>query len=102
MVGYAFTIEADADLAGIVEYTRRQWGDDQARRYLSQLHMCLDQIVDDGGHHKSVANLLQPMRVLRCQHHYIYCLPRSHEPALIIAILHERMNLIARLAERLD
>ena len=101
MAGYAFTGEADADLDGIVEYTRRQWGDGQARRYLAQLRQSLDQIADDSGRHKIVTNLSRPVRVLRCQQHYIYCLPRSQKPVLIIAILHERMDLTARIAERL-
>ena len=37
----------------------------------------------------------------RCQHHYLVCLPRPDAPALIVAILHERMDLMARLAGRL-
>ena len=37
----------------------------------------------------------------RCQYHYLFCLPRPDAPALIVAILHERMDLMARLADRL-
>ena len=101
MTGYAFIGEADADLDGIVGYTRREWGDGQARRYLAQLRQSLDQIADDSAGHKIVTTLSRPVRVLRCQHYCIYCLPRDQKPALIIAILHERMDLNARIAERL-
>ena len=101
MAEYAFTGEADADLDGIVGYTRREWDDGQTRGYLAQLSQSLDQIADDSAGHKIVTTLARPVHVLRCQHHYIYCLPRDQKPALIIAILHERTDLIARIAERL-
>lgn len=100
MARYVFTAEADADLDGIVDYTRRQWGDDQARRYLAQLRICLDRIADKDGRFRLETAFKLPLRVLRCQHHYIYCLPRDGMPALILAILHERMDLVARIADR--
>ena len=37
-----------------------------------------------------------------CEHHYAFALPREGAPALIVAILHERMDLMTRLAERLN
>lgn len=33
---------------------------------------------------------------------YVFCLPREHAPALIVAILHERMDLMKRLVDRLN
>jgi len=42
------------------------------------------------------------LRVARCEHHFIFCLPQEEEPALIVAILHERMDLVARVAARLE
>jgi plasmid stabilization system protein ParE len=33
--------------------------------------------------------------------HYLFCLPRQGQPALILAILHERMDLMTRLKGRL-
>ncbi len=101
MAGYVFAAEADEDLDGIVDYTRRQWGDAQARRYLAQLRLCLDQITDEHGRFRIETSFSHPVRVLRCQHHYIYCVPREGLRSLIVAILHEKMDLIARIAERL-
>ncbi|WP_232316649.1 hypothetical protein [Candidatus Burkholderia verschuerenii] len=37
----------------------------------------------------------------RSEHHCIFCLPREDAPALVVAIVHERMDLMARLADRL-
>lgn len=41
------------------------------------------------------------LRVKQAESHYIFCLARTGRPALILAILHERMNLMARLKRRL-
>jgi plasmid stabilization system protein ParE len=101
MAGYVFTAQADNDLDGIIEYTRRQWGDAQARRYLTKMRLCLDRIADERGRYRIETGFSRPVRVLRCQHHYIFCLPRDGGPALILAILHERMDLLTRITERL-
>lgn len=42
------------------------------------------------------------LRLAHCGHHYIFCLPREDAPALIVAVLHERMDLMLRLAARLQ
>jgi len=36
------------------------------------------------------------------EHHYVFCLPREDGPALVVAIFHERMDLMTRLADRLN
>ena len=50
---------------------------------------------------KDMSPLHPGLRMMRCEHHYIFCLPRDEAPALVVAILHERMNLMMRLADRL-
>jgi len=45
--------------------------------------------------------LYPALRMLDCEHHYVFCLPRKRAPALIVALLHERMDLMVRLADRL-
>lgn len=42
------------------------------------------------------------LRMIRCERHYIFCLMRENGPALIVALLHERMDLMMRLTERLE
>ena len=41
------------------------------------------------------------VRIARCRHHLIFALPMDAGPTLILAILHERMDLMARLTHRL-
>ncbi|GFM28667.1 plasmid stabilization protein [Novosphingobium sp. PY1] len=42
------------------------------------------------------------LRMVYCENHFIFCLPREAEPALIVAVLHERMDLEMRLESRLS
>jgi len=42
------------------------------------------------------------LQVSRCEHHYIFHLMRENQSPLIIAILHERMNMIDRIRKRLE
>ena len=43
----------------------------------------------------------EKLRVIRCEHHYVfYCLRKGQCP-LIIAVLHENMDLLSRLRARL-
>lgn len=51
---------------------------------------------------KELDVLYPALRMARCEHHYVFCLPRENAPALIVGIFHERMDLMARLADRLN
>ncbi|WP_149015875.1 type II toxin-antitoxin system RelE/ParE family toxin, partial [Escherichia coli] len=37
MTTYILTTDAEADLRGIIRYTRKQWGAAQVRRYIARL-----------------------------------------------------------------
>ena len=50
---------------------------------------------------KDISALYPALRMARCDNHYVFCLPREDAPALIVAIFHERMDLMVRLADRL-
>jgi plasmid stabilization system protein ParE len=44
--------------------------------------------------------LYPSLRMIHCEHHFIFCLPRENAPVLVVAILHERMDLMTRVADR--
>ena len=98
---YILTKAAEADLREVIRYTRHQWGAAQARRYVGQLQNCAEALAAGDGRHRDMGDLHPGLRMLHCEHHYIFCLPRPDAPALIVAILHERMDLLARVAGRL-
>jgi len=101
LTAYVLTAEAEADLRGLIRYTRKQWGDAQLRRYIGKLEQRIAALAAGQGAFKDLSALFPALRVARCEHHYIFCLPRERAPALIVAILHERMDLITRLGNRL-
>jgi plasmid stabilization system protein ParE len=99
---YVLTNEAEADLRGIIRYTRKHWGDAQVRRYITKIERGMARLASARGVFKEMSALYPALRVARCEHHYVFCLPRKNAPALIVAIFHERMDIVARLADRLN
>jgi toxin ParE1/3/4 len=97
---YVLTIDAEADLRSIVRYTSREWGEAQVRRYMAKLARGIEAIASGRGRSVDVGELYPALRMARCEHHYIFCLPRDNDAALIVAIFHERMDLMARLSGR--
>lgn len=99
---YVLTAAAEADLRGIIRHTRSQWGAAQARVYVGKLGIGMAQIAAGEGRFNDLSAFHPGLRMARCEHHYLFCLPRKGAPALILALLHERMDLMLRLADRLD
>lgn len=102
MTGYILTAEAEADLRGIIRYTGKEWGDSQVRRYIARLEQGIVNLAAGQGTFKDMSDLFPKLRMVRCEHHYIFCLPRENAPALVVAIFHERMDLMTRLADRIS
>ncbi|UXS05326.1 type II toxin-antitoxin system RelE/ParE family toxin [Agrobacterium tumefaciens] len=102
MTTYILTAEAESDLRSVIRYTRAQWGTPQVRRYVSDLERGIALLAEGKGSFKDMSGLYPALRMARCQHHYVFCLPREATPALIVAILHERMDIMNRLVDRLN
>lgn len=102
MTTYILTAEAEADLRGIIRYTRKQWGTVQVRRYIARLEHDIASLAAGRGSFRDMSELFPELRMARCEHHYVFCLPRGSAPALVVAIFHERMDLMTRLAERIN
>lgn len=98
---YILTDAAEADMRGIVRYTRKQWGSAQVRRYVGRLEQGIARVAAGQGPYKDMGALYPALRMAHCEHHYVFYLPRADAPALVVAIFHERMDRMARLADRL-
>lgn len=101
MTAYVLTVEAEADMRHIIRYTRKQWSDAQVRCYIGKLERGIAHLAVGQGIFKDMSALFPMLRMAHCEHHYVFCLPRENAPALVVAIFHERMDLMARLADRL-
>ena len=101
MSAYLLTAAAEADLRNIIRYTRQQWNDAQVRRYIAKLEKGIKRLAEGGGAFKNLSDVYPALRVALCEHHYVFCLARDAVQPLIVAIFHERMDLLARLGDRL-
>ncbi len=99
MVGYDLTFAAEGDLRAIWTYTSETWGADQADRYLDQIEACCAAIASGRIRSRQFEQLPDDISIHRCEHHFIVWL-RGDRP-IVIAVLHERMDFIRRLKERL-
>ena len=50
---------------------------------------------------KDMSSLLPGLRVASSGKHYIFCMPQPDRLAIILAVLRERMDILARLKPRL-
>ena len=102
MAGFEKTRDVDEDIANIVAYSVDRWGVEQVRKYMSGLERRLDEFASGLTISKNLDDLIPGLRMVRYEHHYIFGLKRDPRPMLILAILHEKMDLMERLKGRLS
>lgn len=93
------TTTAEEDLTRIWGHTYETWGFDQAEKYYDQIVACCEAIGRGEARSKIIDGLANVIRVHRCEQHYIFFLVQ--ERPVVLAILHGRMDFVARLQERL-
>lgn len=101
MASFELSPEADADLDGIFDYTARQWGVEQGHKYLLQLNACMEQVTAGKGQPKDFSHIRPGLRAIRCQRHFIFFVQMDDISVLVVAVFHEKMDLMTRIAERL-
>jgi toxin ParE1/3/4 len=102
MQPYVLTPSAEDDLKDIARYTLKQWGKKQSLHYANLLETCFLEIADRTTHSRSFSERYPQIRVTRCERHYIFYIHPEGKRPCIIAVLHERMDKITRLKNRLD
>ena len=100
MPGFILTTAAERDLAGVWDYTFDTWGADQADRYLEHLEACCERIAAGEAVIQSFPEIDARLGSHHCEHHYIFFLATDDKP-IVVAVLHERMDLMTRLQDRL-
>ncbi|MCA9002251.1 MAG: type II toxin-antitoxin system RelE/ParE family toxin [Planctomycetes bacterium] len=102
MANYTLGLGAENDLVEIGRYTARTWGIEQARDYLGKLHEHFNDLGTRGAHPKPAFPHRADILRSRCQHHVIFFVITRDRHALILAVFHEAMDLLARLQSRLQ
>lgn len=100
MLPYELTPDVDADLEEIARYTILEWSSEQASVYLDKLHICFQQIAAKKVHSKAFSKQFPHLFATRCEHHYVFYLRPQKTKPVIIAVLHERMDMVNHLKER--
>jgi len=102
MLQAVLTSDAQTDLREIARDTEHQWGADQAMRYAALLDACFDRIGNGTGMSRAFSEHYPTLRVARCEHHLVFFLAPPDGPPCVIAVLHERMDMLLRLKNRLS
>ena len=96
MLPYELTPAAEADLREIARYTLRQWGVRQQQQYARLLAGCFLGIAEGSVRARNFSERYPQVQVTRCEHHYVFFLHPRKKPG-IIAVLHERMEMLTRI-----
>ena len=99
MQSYNLTLAAEEDLRGIWRYTYEAWGFNQAETYFDRIEACCEAVCVKSTGSKKLDGLPDEVRIHRFEHHYIVWL--DEDQPTVIAILHERMDFVRRLKDRL-
>lgn len=101
MASYRMAKIAMADLRRIAMDTRRQWGKDQALKYVAEMQEGFQHIADrhDALPQHSRLTGASKLRLHRIASHYICYLIMTPDLIIITGMLHERMDIPARLRE---
>ncbi|ANK82243.1 MAG: hypothetical protein TEF_16690 [Rhizobiales bacterium NRL2] len=99
MAGFDLTVEAEGDLREIWLYTAENWGPDQADRYLGDLEDCCAGLA--GRPVRIWSEIHARLKSTRCRRHVIFFLDPTGGRPIVLGFLHERMDLLARLQDRI-
>jgi toxin ParE1/3/4 len=87
-------------LIGVWDYTEQMWGEEQADRYVRGLAEAIHAAV--GKRHRwrrLMDEALKGVFFIRFQHHYVFFRELSDGTLGVISVLHEKMDIPARLRE---
>lgn len=101
MASYILTKAAEEDLISIWRYTFKTWGEKQADHYFNLMELGCETLNEKKVLWKSFDELYPDLKYFHCEHHYLFFLPNEDKKPIIIAILHERMNILKKLKKRL-
>lgn len=98
---YVLTARALQDFDNIYQYTVKRHGVKQARKYKDGLEQAMEKIAANPQEYRRVKTADPSIRAINVGNHLVFGAVRPEKPMFIIAILHQRMNIISRLQDRL-
>ena len=87
---YRLSGAARKDLKEIAAYTFREWGEDQMRKYVREIHACCELLASQPSIGRPAECLAPGLRRFETAKHVIFYLQQSDQIA-VIRILHQHM-----------
>jgi len=88
---YALSKRAKQDFQGIIRYTAKRWGKDQARTYSEAIITTCEGLAEETVISRSSDDIRQNLRKAKSASHFIYFEEREYE-VFVIRILHQAMD----------
>jgi len=79
-----------------------RWGEKQYFSYAESFERRFQEISNGTVEQKIFSTLFPHVLINKCEHHYIFYIHKKESIPLIIAILHERMDIVSWLESRVD
>lgn len=97
MLPYELTSSAQEYLKEIARYTLTKWGANQSLRYADLLERRFCEIAGRTAYFRAFSERFPQILVNHSEHHYIFYVHPENTPPRIIAVWHERMDVLTRL-----
>jgi len=101
MNNYTLSKDAQADLREVARYTKRKWGKEQLAEYRKGLKTTFNAIGDNDVVPEKFSARHPQICVTKYRYHYIFYIAENVQKPIIIAVIHERRDIVNRLSERL-
>ncbi len=99
MTAYVLSLAAETDVVEIWQYTESKWSEAQAQAYHADLERRFARLSD--GPFRTLDEIALGLRVSRAGRHLIYWMKEPAESTFVVAVLHEKMDVLTRLSNRL-
>lgn len=100
MTSYLLTEDAEEDLIEIWGYSANKWGVGQADRYQSQIEQCCETLSSEPSKGRTMEGM-PAIQFYPCEKHFIFYTSTS-DALVVIAVLHQQMDLPAQIIQRLE
>ena len=99
MTGYLLSPAAQADLNEIWDYSARNWGREQADRYVLHIREACKALADARRQGRAIDDIRPGYRKLAVQSHFLFYRVTDAGLIDVVRILHQRMDVAAHFEE---
>ena len=96
---YDFTQRALADLGNIARYTRRTWGQNQARLYREELELGVQKLALSTGIGRERADVGSSVRSFSIARHVVFYVENDDGGITVLRVLHPNMDVASAFSD---